>query len=252
MATSYPALWSRSGPLTYLNPTGPLDRLKWRLILFWNQPQKTIRIGTASSANDAEFDDLGTWARCKRVLTRRWTYEILSSNRFTVTTPSPDALEDAADSTELLESAIGQATDVLIRPVIGDHAENGDLPAGTQRLDLPSGLSTAPRVIERGRDSGSAGGRPSSQGSSKGGNSGVMVEEEKPTWLQDWRDGKERKVAEWLGTERLGTEALRAERLAPGARGERRESRRGSHVSFEVGSGGEGEGEAGKRQGTHP
>jgi len=237
MATSYPSLWSRSGPLTYIHPTGLLDRLKWRLILFWNQPQKTIRIGAPSSVNDAEYDDLGTWARCKRVLTRRWTYQIRSSNKFTAATPSPDALEGAADSTELLESAIGQTTDVLTLPVMGKHAENGNLTVGTQRLDLPSGLSTALRVIETGRDS--AGGRPSSQGSSKGGNSGVMVEEEKPTWLQDWKEGKGRHLAEWLGTEGL----------APGPRGEGSGSRRGSHVSFEVGGEGEDEGE--RREDTH-
>lgn len=72
--------------------------------------------------------------------------------------------------------------------------ENGELPGGTQRVDLSSGLNTALRVMETGRDT--AGGRPSSQGSSKGGNSGVMVEEEKPTWLQDWKEGKGRHVAE--------------------------------------------------------
>lgn len=104
-------------------------------------------------------------------------------------------------------------------------------------MDLPSGLSTALRVIETGRDS--AGGRPSSQGSSKGGNSGVMVEEEKPTWLQDWTEAKGRHVAEWLGTKGL----------VPGPRGERSESRGGSRVSFEVGS--EGENEGVRREATH-
>ncbi len=66
-----------------------------------------------------------------------------------------------------------------------------------------------------------------------------MVEEEKPTWLQDWKDGKGRHLAEWLGTEGL----------APGPRGEGSGSRRGSHVSFEVGSEGEDEGE--RREDTH-
>lgn len=247
MATSYPALWSRSGPFSYIHPTGPLDRLKWRLVLFWNQPQKTIRIGAPSSVNDAQFDDLGTWARCKRVLTRRWTYQIRSSNRFTLTTPSPDALEGAADTTELLGSAIEQATDVLTLPIMGKHAENGDLPTGTQRVGSPSGLSTALRVIEAGRHS--AEGRPSSQGSSKGGTSGVMVEEEKPTWLQDWREAKRRHVAEWLGAGGLGTEGLRTDRLAPGARRGRSESRRGSRVSFDVGS--EAEDEGRRRETSH-
>lgn len=65
-------------------------------------------------------------------------------------------------------------------------------------MDLPPGLRTAQRIIEARRES--AGERPSSAGSSKGGNSGVLVEEEKSTWLKDWTEGRQKHLAEWLGT----------------------------------------------------
>jgi len=107
-----------------------------------------------------------------------------------------------------------------------------------QKVDLPSGLRRAQSIVEARSDS--AGGRPSSQGSSQGGNSGVMVEEDKPTWLQDWAEGRGRHLTAWL----------RTEGLTPPPRGERSESRRGSHVSFEVGSEDEND-EGGRREDTH-
>lgn len=248
MATQYPSLWSRSGPRPIIKPTGTLDRLKWRLILFWNQPEKTTRIG--ASDEDAEYDDLGIWARMKRMMTRRWTNQLRSSNKYN--TESSAALLEDADSTELIESAIGQATDVLTIPVMG-HADNQHLPVGMQRVDLPPGLRTAQRIIEARRDSA---GRPSSAGSSQGRNSGIMVEEERPTWLRDLTEHKDRHVKDWLGNmvaeaKRDGSESRKGSHVSSehaipdeqgdGARGaardQRKENRRTSHVSFEPGVG---------------
>lgn len=41
LATSYPRLWSRSGPNDNISPQTKLDRAKWRLITFWNDSAKT-------------------------------------------------------------------------------------------------------------------------------------------------------------------------------------------------------------------
>ena len=179
--------------------------------MFWNQPKKTIRIG--ASDEDAEYDDLGAWARCKRMMTRRWTFQIREGNKFSANV-SAGSLEDAAGDSELLESAIGQATDILTLPVM-QHVE--DLPGGMQKVGLHPGLRTPQRAIESRRDSA---GRPSSQGSSAGPNSGIMVEEEKPTWLQDLSEGKGRHLADWLGTTRVVSKP------------DTSESRRPSHISF--------------------
>jgi hypothetical protein len=52
LATAYPRLWSRSGPIEHLEPQNMLDRLKWWLIVFWNDSAKTVRAGM--SDQDAE------------------------------------------------------------------------------------------------------------------------------------------------------------------------------------------------------
>ena len=191
MATQYPSLWSRSGPRDFVRPRSALDRLRWKLILFWNRPEKTTRLG--SYDEDAVYDDLGTWARMKRMLTRRWTSRIRNANNFN-TSESVNALEiGEGESTELIGGVIGEATNILTLPVT-EHAEN--MPGGMLSVNLPPGLRTAQRIIESRRDST---GRPDSRGSSAGRNSGVMIEEEKPTWLQDF-GGRGHHVADWFGS----------------------------------------------------
>ena len=41
LATAYPRLWSRSGPNENIRPQNTLDRVRWRLITFWNESTKT-------------------------------------------------------------------------------------------------------------------------------------------------------------------------------------------------------------------
>ena len=166
MAIQYPSLWSRSGPREGVKPKGFFDRLRWRLILFWNRPGRTVKMG--ASDDDADYDDLGSWARGKRMVTRRWTSQIRSTNKFSVA-ESATSLEEADDATELIGSAIGKATDILALPVTVNAS---NLPGGMLRMSIPHDV-----------------GMPASQGSSAGRNSGVMVEEERPTWLRDFSKG---------------------------------------------------------------
>lgn len=74
LANNYPSLWSRGGPRQFIRPQGMMGRLKWNLILYWNRPEKTVRPDF-----DPDEDDLGAWARCKRSLTRRWTWQLRST-----------------------------------------------------------------------------------------------------------------------------------------------------------------------------
>ena len=123
-----------------------------------------------ASDEDAEFDDLGSWAHLKRMLTRRWTSQLRGTNRFKVN-ESATSLEDADDATELIDNVIGKATEIVALPVT-EHAEN--LPGGKLKIQQRM-ASSRPSSAER----------PVSQGSSRGRNSAVMIEEERPNWLQE-------------------------------------------------------------------
>ena len=180
MAIQYPSLWSRAGPRESIRPEGFFDRVRWRLILFWNRPDRTIRMGALDE--DAEFDDLGSWARFKRMITRSWTSKLRKTNKYSVN-ESAISLEDASDASELIGSAIGKATDILALPLT--HAAR-NVPDGMLDVNIPPELQSQQRSAFSRLSSME---RPTSQGSSKGRNSSVMIEEERPTWLQDLSKG---------------------------------------------------------------
>ncbi|KAK4692306.1 hypothetical protein P7C71_g4873, partial [Lecanoromycetidae sp. Uapishka_2] len=171
LATAYPRLWSRSGPIEQLEPRNTLDRLKWRLIVFWNTSAKTVRAGM--SDQDAEYDDLGAWSRFKRTLTRRWTSQIRLDH--VSSPPSSTTLEEGGAD----QSTFGDEADIDLKPRIVRTSVTGDMPGGM--LEVPTPLTTFMRTQNTTP-------RPSSSGSKSSGNrnSGVMVEEEPSTWLQDY------------------------------------------------------------------
>ena len=68
-----------------------------------------------------------------------------------------------------------------------------------------------------------------------------MVEEEKSTWLQDWTEGKNRRLAEWLGTAGLVPKEEKATEGGSGS-GSRRPSH-GEEGKVEEDGMSEGEGE---------
>ncbi|KAL8797497.1 MAG: hypothetical protein Q9195_000313 [Heterodermia aff. obscurata] len=180
MANQYPSLWSRAGPRETIRPEGFFDRIRWRMILFWNRPDRTIRMGALDE--DAEFDDLGSWARFKRMVTRSWTSKLRRTNKYCIH-ESAISLEDANDATELIGSAISKATDILASPVT--HPAR-TVPGGMLDASIAPGLQTQQRSVSSRLSSME---RPTSQSSSKGRNSSVMIEEERPTWLQDLSKG---------------------------------------------------------------
>ena len=171
MALAHPQLWSRSGPRPEINPKTPLGRLKWRLIVWWNQPEKTIRAGK----QDSEYDDLGAVASLKRILTRRWTSQITGYDN-EITSSSTTTLQDF---TSIVHGKTG-GDEVVYNP----PPEEG-LPPGMLEVPIPQAQPQMMSRIVQPRSS-SASPRPSSRGSGGNRNSGIMVEEEGPGFLQNW------------------------------------------------------------------
>ncbi|KAL8713900.1 MAG: hypothetical protein Q9220_002046 [cf. Caloplaca sp. 1 TL-2023] len=175
LATSDPQLWSRAGPRKFIRPQGMMGRLKWNLILYWNQPGKTVRSGAPDP--DAEDDDLGTWARLKRTLTRRWTAQLRSAAPVGVSSSSLE--EGSGDDLGIISDGVSGITELLALPAT-ENAQN--LPGGMLHLPLSPGsraqrLRTSPRPPSTER--------PTSKGSSVGRDSGVLIEEEALNWLQE-------------------------------------------------------------------
>ena len=174
LATAYPRLWSRSGPEESVEPQNILDRLRWHLIVFWNNSAKTI--GAGPSDSDAEYDDLGAWSRFKRTLTRRWTSQIhIADNESSSTTTLE---EGGADQSSLMGNGSEKAT-----KVVAVQPHESDLPSGMLEVPLPQTTFMLQHTVSSRPSSAE---RPSSKGGSSNRNSGVMVEEEAPTWLQEF------------------------------------------------------------------
>lgn len=178
MAQGHPQLWSRSGPRSEFSPRTPLGKLKWRLIVWWNRPEKTIRSGK----QDSEYDDLGAVESFKRMLTRRWTSQITVYEN-----------EAASSSTSTLQdfSTVVQGK-TAGDEVVYNPPPDDELPAGMLEVPVHQAPPQMMSRIVQPRPS-SASPRPSSRGSSGNRNSGIMVEEEGPDFLQGWRPPSSRR-----------------------------------------------------------
>ncbi|KAI4175872.1 MAG: hypothetical protein LQ343_001486 [Gyalolechia ehrenbergii] len=172
LATSYPSLWSRSGPRQFIRPQGMMGRIKWSLILYWNRPEKTVR-----SDADSVDDDLGAWARCKRMLTRRWTWQLRRTAPVGVSSSSLE--EGSADGLGVISDGVSGVTELLALPAT-ENAEN--LPGGMLRLPVSPGAQARRQRASPQRSSLE---RPSSKGSSATRDSGILIEEEALNWLQE-------------------------------------------------------------------
>ena len=169
LATTYPLLWTRTGPRRSIRSSSRIERIKWWLILYWSTPEKTT---DASPVNDDSlFDGLGAWSRLKRRYIRQWTSQIQSTGKL-----QPQALQGAGNVASATDSL--EANNILVNMAQASTSPE----AGTLRIpfDLNKRVSI---VADSSRRSESAG-RPSTS-SSGGRNSGVMVEEERLDWLEN-------------------------------------------------------------------
>ena len=134
--------------------------------------QILIRINAGSTDRDAEYDDLGAWSRLKRTLTRRWTSQIGVVEDII---PSTTALEEGGAESNLVGKQFESATN------FGQVQARTDVPGGMLEIPVPQSTFMKQAAVSS---------RPSSAGkSSKGSsnwNNSVMVEEEVPTWLQEY------------------------------------------------------------------
>ena len=204
LSTTYPQLWSRSGPLPAARPRGIINQLKWRLVLYWNTPEKTIKAGPTSE--DSGFDGLGAWSGLKRRLTRRWTSEILELSPSIDMTMVGSIEEGNRPPRDVIREGRGEVTELLTLPVV-EHVET-----------RPGGILRSPRLLPSWTKSQSTSSKepsldqPNSKDNSGKRNSGVMVEEEKATWLCDLRQ-KNVRLPEWMG----GPKSPRSESRDEGA-----------------------------------
>lgn len=179
LATAYPRLWSRSGPNEDIEPVTGVDRFKWRLVTLWNDPSRTIRAG--AGGDGAEYDDLGSWSRIKRTLTKRWISQMRVSEKDMGSSSSTTLEEGGRDTYSHVEHKEPEQRSHIMRT-----AAKVDLPGGMLEVpSSPEGVTTTTFMSMETTASrrGSAG---SVSGSSTNRNSGIMIEEEPSTWLKDY------------------------------------------------------------------
>ena len=167
LATQNPTLWSRAGPRRGVQPVGFYSTFRWWLLRRWFDPRRTIAKPPSDPDEDVGGSGLGSWARVKRTLARRWLGTIDAHRR-------PDVSESELALTEDIPLDEPAPT-VEATPYVATVPRIAEL--SKQNLehlspDAPSGRNASPRSSERKRLS-MASGRPSSSG----GSSGMMVEE---------------------------------------------------------------------------
>ena len=169
LATTYPKLWSRSGPFSTVIPRNHVQRWQWWLIQRW-MSKRVAR--DPSSVEYDQFDGLSTWSRIKRLLTRRWTAEI--ATEILTNDTAKDNVE--AGKADHIVEAIEDVNKILHIPNQNPkrHSDPGRLAVPyelNQRVSVDISVHSAPSLSEN---------RPGTSGSSGGRNSGVIVEEHRP------------------------------------------------------------------------
>ena len=157
-----------------LEPVSAADRLKWRLLKRWFAPERTVNKKLYSSLiGGDEETDLGSWARFKRYLLRRWLPTINLRHKpgdaiSTAEQERPNSAPvylvhyEAGTTTELAEMSTPVAFAGTEPTAVQQTTTYGLQPMELQGRRTSS-LPNTPRLSED---------RPSSRGSS-----GVMVEE---------------------------------------------------------------------------
>lgn len=203
LANAYPRLWTRRGPREGISARTPLGRLKWQIILWWNQPEKTVLVGTESNS----WNDLSLWARFKNNLTRQWTAQLrgYKSKPEMVDDQSDTDISPTASQTSLPDGATVAVVPAQEKASYAGAPDTGGATAYSAVEPLPDGMlavpisrpqaqsrvalqervSSSPPTLHQRRMSGGVGSatRPSSAGSSGNRNSSVMIEEEEPNWF---------------------------------------------------------------------
>ncbi|WPH00093.1 Hypothetical protein R9X50_00291600 [Acrodontium crateriforme] len=173
MEVEHPLLWSHTNGATEdIQPTGFVNKIRWRLLKHWFAPDKTIDKKLYSSLADSESADLGSWAKFKRYLLRRWLPEIQNDEAIKA--------QDAIDLAEIgsnrpsfhsmrYDTATIQELAKMSTPVVIADAE----PSAVQKI---SAYGLRPLSLQERRSSAGSP-RHSEERPSSRGSSGIMIEE---------------------------------------------------------------------------
>lgn len=168
---AYPTLWSSTGAVESVEPSGRVNMLKWRLLKRWFSPERTINRRLYSSLDPGgDAGDLGTWATLKRYLLRRWLPDIQGTH--------PQYEADGTDLAELGSSRVpspsapaelGSIKQLakMSTPIVMAEAE----PGAVQQI---STYGLRPLAVKKRRAS--SGSAPRSSEDSRS-SSGIMIEE---------------------------------------------------------------------------
>lgn len=197
MALSHPQLWARSGPRLSIRPQTRLDKIRWHLILLWNDPNKTTR---KSPGDETSFEDLSMSARVKRYLTNRWTRQLRSFDDAATLVNTNGNLSDAMslsgeklDDIEAKSSHSGPVA-TIVTPATDFMGHGEEI-----RLEVPATTFSAPldspsiqsrigvQQMVSSRPTSAPNASPGSRRSrSSGRTSAIMVEEEPASWLREY------------------------------------------------------------------
>jgi hypothetical protein len=184
LSKAYPTLWSRAGPRPYIRPTTLISRLQWHLINRWATPDADTtrfsdgrKIVSTKPTNDSDgtildhVNDISVWTRCKHTLIRHWSGQIATH------IPSSNAAdfprEDGfASSLGLADSRSQNVIEMLALPA-----------SASNMLAMPPD-ARLPRLREPTRPGSLGSSGQQSRGSSAGGRSEILVEEEEVGWLR--------------------------------------------------------------------
>jgi Mg2+ and Co2+ transporter CorA len=72
LSETFPHLWTRRGPKQDIILRGTWNAFKWRMILKWFDPERTIAV----QDHDPGIEELGSYSRIKRFLVMRWLPEL--------------------------------------------------------------------------------------------------------------------------------------------------------------------------------
>ncbi|KAF1832428.1 hypothetical protein BDW02DRAFT_529930 [Decorospora gaudefroyi] len=170
LATTHSSLWTRAGPRQDVVTVGWWAGLKWRLLTSWFGSEK-LRLTQGVAG-----EELGSWARIKRALARRWLGDL-----------SVMPLPSSSSSSQKTSSSSGQRFG--LEPLDKEFGAVGELlsiatPVAIAELDPRAATRLLKRVPRSRRFRSLSPKRSASHGHADG-HGGVMVEEQGPDPLVD-------------------------------------------------------------------
>ena len=173
-------MWTSGGAADDIVPDGFSSKIKWRLLKRWFAPEKTINRKLYSSLGPGgDETELGSWARFKRYLLRRWLPEIRLMRRQSDDVATAEIAEQGLSTSAPASLRYQHGTITELAKVSTPVAMADGEPNAVQQITT-YGLQPHSARDQRKRSSsvgGSTPGRRSEERPSSRGSSGIMFEE---------------------------------------------------------------------------